>query len=331
MKWMDAFQKEWNASSIPEDLETIYIGGGTPTSLDADEMERLLSFISPYTKNVKEYTIEINPETLDEEKADLLRSFGISRVSIGLETSDAELLKLMGRHHTYADVQRCIRMLKERDITNISLDLMYSLPSQTFSSLKRSIQDALALSPTHLSLYSLTIEEHTAFASRGYQHLDDDTEADMYEYICETLQTYGFHQYEVSNFCLKGYESLHNTAYWNYDDFIGIGAGASGKEDHKRYDHTKSLKAYFEDPLKKEYIPLTKEDEMFEMIMMGVRLKRGMDIALFEERFHTDFFHQYEEKLVSLIDRGLVEIKDGYFRCTDAGFEIMNSVLVDLM
>lgn len=329
--WLDALEKEIDIRQINPDLRTVYIGGGTPSCLNPSELNRLLDLLDPYTHHVQEYTIEINPETMNEDKARIMADHHINRASIGFQTSDASLLKIMGRHHDLHMVGDVMNLLRKYGIHNISLDLMYSLPSQTMDMLKESLKDALSLNPEHLSLYSLTIEENTVFGKKGYHHLDDDTEADMYEYICQTLPAYGFHQYEVSNFARDGYESMHNSAYWNYRDFYGVGMGASGKEGYLRYDNTGSLKEYLADPLKRTEIPLSQKDAMFEMLMMGIRFKKGMDLSLFAQTFHQSFQEVYGEKAESLIRKGLVEYADNHIRCTDQGYEIMNSVLVEFM
>ncbi len=330
-QWLETIKQEIQQKHINTNLQTIYIGGGTPVALSSRQLDELLTALDPYTANLREYTIEINPEVFTLEKAQILKKHGINRVSIGFQTSDEKLLKLMNRHHTMRDMQKTIHDLHEAGITNISLDLMYSLPLQTMDMLKQSIDDALSLHPTHLSLYSLTIEENTVFAKKGYEHLDDETEANMYEYLCARLPQYGYQQYEVSNFAKAGYESLHNQAYWNYNDFYGIGMGASGKENHVRYDHTDDFAQYFADCNTKQETVLTKEDEMFEMLMMGIRLKKGMNMKLFEQRFQQSFLDTYAGPIQILTQKQLVMYDDTYFRCTDEGYEIMNSVLLEFM
>lgn len=329
--WLEAVERELKEKKISTSLTTVYIGGGTPTSLSAQQLQRLLSDLDPYVSQAKEYTIEINPETLDEEKCQILKDHGINRASIGFESSDPKLLALMGRHHDYACIERGMTMLKKYGIENISLDLMYSLPFQTMEMLQKSVEDALQLQPRHLSLYSLTVEENTVFGKKGYRNLDEDEEADMYEWICSFLPQNGFTQYEVSNFCRDGYESLHNLGYWHYDDFYGIGCGASGKENHVRYDHPKNLRSYLEDPLYVEKTELSQEDEMFEMLMMGVRLKKGMDLHLFEKRFGCRFDDVYKAPLERMISSGNMIVENGYLKCTDRGYEIMNTLLVEFL
>ena len=330
-EWLEALQKEIVLKGISKELKTVYIGGGTPSCLTAEELDRLLGLLDPYTGQVQEYTIEINPETMNTEKAEILKKHHVNRASVGFQSSDPSLLKLMGRHHDLKQMEETVGLLRMVGIHNISLDLMYSLPGQNMEMLKQSLKDALNLHPSHLSLYSLTIEENTVFGKRGYHHLDDDTEADMYEYICRTLPLKGYHQYEVSNFALNGYESVHNSAYWNYRDFYGIGMGASGKEGYLRYDNTWSLKEYLQNPLKRSEIHLSEKEAMFEMLMMGIRFKKGMDLSLFEETFHRSFEKVYGQKAEALIQRGLIEYQNNHIRCTDTGYEIMNSILVEFM
>ncbi|MBF1099746.1 MAG: radical SAM family heme chaperone HemW, partial [Solobacterium sp.] len=214
-QWLDAIKTDIQNRHINENLRTIYIGGGTPTTLSSSQLDQLLCLLDPYAHMVQEYTIEINPETFDEDKAKMLQKHGVNRASIGFQTSDERLLQMMNRHHRLEDVAETMRLLRKYGIDNISLDLMYSLPTQTMESLKKSLQDAIALEPTHLSLYSLTIEPNTVFAKKGYEHLEDDMEADMYEWICKMLPRYGFVQYEISNFAKAGMISQHNCAYWN--------------------------------------------------------------------------------------------------------------------
>ena len=330
-QWLDALQKEILHREINPHLKTIYIGGGTPSSLDETQLERLLSMLAPYAKHVCEYTAEVNPETLSEAKAQLLADYGVNRISIGFQCAQADQLKMLGRHHTKEDVLRAMDLLRSKGIDNISLDLMYSLPHQTMDMLKQSIDTALSFAPKHLSLYSLSIEENTVFGKKGMKPLDDETEADMYEYICDTLPRHGFEQYEISNFSLPGYQSVHNRAYWTYRDFMGISCGASGKEGYMRYDHPFTLKEYLQDPLKQEDIPLSKEDAMFEMVMMNLRLKEGMSLNLFQKTFDESFTDAFKGRYEPLCESGQLCMEEGMLKCTEDSWHILNSVLGALL
>ena len=328
-EWLDAIQKEIQDKNINPNLKTIYIGGGTPTSLNAQQLDTLLSLLDAYTNHVEEYTIEINPETLTLEKIEILRKHGINRISIGLQSHDAELLKSIGRNHTKEDVSKCVEILKENGINNISLDVMYSLPNQTIQQLKETLEFVISLDVKHVSLYSLTIEENTVFHKRNYQHLSDEVEADMYDLNVEMLEKNGFMQYEVANFSKEGYESKHNLAYWLYKDFYGIGAGASGKEDNYRYDHTKNVKEYIHNnPI--EYIELSNKDQMFETIMMGIRLKKGISCNSFEEKFGISMEEAFPKSIKKHLANGNV-IMDTSLRLSKDAYPIMNEILVDFL
>lgn len=324
-KWLSRFKEEIKECGN-EQYETIYIGGGTPTSLSDDNLEELLKLVRPHANNIQEYTIEINPDTLSSSKADILVKYGINRASIGLQSSSNEILKLLNRNHTFQDVKRCVELLRQKGISNISLDIMYSLPNQTMDDLKNTINDVLGLNVPHLSLYSLTIEENTIFGKKGYKSLDEDMEADMYEYNVNTLTDNGYIQYEVANFSKPGYESKHNLGYWHYEDFRGLSCGSSSKIGNLRYDKVRSINKYLnsKDIIETEY-PLEKEDMMFENIMMSLRLKEGLDIEEFNRKYNTNLTEIYKKG----INNPNIEIYDNHLICTNR--EILNSVLVDFM
>lgn len=330
-KWLDALKKEIQSKDINLNLKTIYIGGGTPSSLDDELLDSVLSLLDSYSSNVLEYTVEVNPETVTQEKVSILKKHGVNRISMGLQSSNINLLKLMNRHHTLEDVRNAMFLFESQGITNISLDLMYSLPTQTIYDWKKSLEDCVSLMPKHISIYSLTIEENSVFGKKGYESLDEDIEADMYVYAISYLESKGYKQYEISNFCLESYESKHNLAYWKYDDFYGISTGASGKENDIRYDNVSNLKRYLGSPLEREEINLTKEDLIFENIMMSLRLKNGFDIEEFNKKYSIDVLEMYTKPIQSNIQKGTLEIKNGYLRCTSNGYPILNTILVDFL
>lgn len=326
-EWLKALQKEFSFYPIQDTLKTIYIGGGTPTSLEDEYLEQLLQLLDSYRNNIQEYTIEINPETLTLSKALLLKNHGINRVSLGIQAYQEHHLSFMNRHHRFEDVVSCMKILREVGIKNIAVDIMYSLPNQTMEDLKETVNHVLELKPSHISIYSLLIEEGTLFKKKGITSLDEEIEASMYEYLIERFENEGYHQYEISNFCLEGKESKHNLAYWEYKDFYGYSCGASGKENHHRYDHTKLVQSYIQNSTERIDIPLTKEDEMFEMLMMSLRLKRGIDKNLFYERFNESLDSVFGDINQRLIYEGLLEEDETYLRCTKKGYPILNTVL----
>lgn len=326
-RWLQAVDRELQFYPPSQDLKTIYIGGGTPSALSSQQLIHLLELLSPYRDSVIEYTIEANPESLDEEKAKILSSFGVNRVSLGYQTNDPMQLRRMNRHADPVMVRSSMECLRRHGITNISLDLMYSLPGQILPQLQDEVETALAMEPEHLSLYSLTIAPQTVFAKRNISPCDPDTEADMYEWICQRLEGAGYLQYELSNFARPGRRSLHNLAYWHYDDFLGIGAGASGKEGRYRYDHTKKLETYLASPASRILIPLSLQDQMFEQIMMNLRLKEGIKKSSFFQRYGMTIDQVYPSSLQTLKQNGLLEEDEHYLRASNHGYEILNDVL----
>ena len=321
--------------SLKEDLnklpfssfETIYIGGGTPSSLEYEDLKILLELIMPYSSGVLEYTIEVNPDSIDEDKIKLLKEYGINRVSIGVQSTDDKLLKIMNRKHDFDTVKQAVSSFKENGINNISVDLMYSLPFQTMDILKKSIKDILSLDIKHISIYSLTIEENTLFKRKGYTNLDEEVEADMYEYIEQELTNNNFIHYEISNYCKKGYESKHNLGYWEYDDFIGLGPGAANKVNNRRYMYTKNVRDYLNNKTIVEDINLNNEESAFENIMMSFRTIYGLDLDKFFNRYHLDFKEKYKEAINK--NKNHLIFKDDHFICKD--LEILNTILVDFM
>lgn len=326
-KYLDRLQNELKELDN-KNFETIYIGGGTPTSLTSNQFERLLEMVKPYSNNVLEYTVEVNPESLNLEKILLLKKFHINRISMGLESSNNDELKLMNRHHTFLDVKEKVNLLKENDINNISLDIIYSLPNQTIKSLSKTIDDALSLNVPHLSLYSLTIEKNSVFGVKGYKSLDSEIEADMYEYIVSRLNNVGYIQYEIANFSKEGYNSKHNMGYWEYNDFIGLGPGSSSKYNNTRIDKTKNINSYINN---KDIIDnkeeLSIKDLMFENLMMSLRTIYGLDLKQFKQRYNKDALEVFKEAINK--NKNQLIIKNDHLIVTKR--EILNTILVDFI
>lgn len=327
-RWLKAIAEEAAGRLLTADLKTIYIGGGTPSALSCPQLDILLTMLDPFADKVSEYTVEVNPESLDEEKAACMVRHGVNRVSLGYQTNDTQLLHLMNRDAGLYDVERALTFLREAGITNISLDVLYSLPTQTMARLQEAVTAALMMEPTHLSLYSLTIEPHTVFAAKKLEPCSPDLEADMYEWIVERLSKAGFEQYELSNFARPGYASRHNCIYWEYGDFYGIGCGAAGKENDVRYEHTRDLRAYLQNPTALIKTHLSEAERMFETVMMGMRLRKGMNTVRFAKRYGRRIQDVYPRSLAFLMEHALIEPDvSSVLRATKRGYAILNSVL----
>lgn len=330
-KWLGAIKKEITQKLHGVSLTTMYIGGGTPSCLQLDQLNSLLAMLYPFTQNVKEYTMEVNAESLSDDKLQCMKHYGVNRISMGVQTLQDTLLQQLHRHHNASLLKDTIARIHAHGIHAISCDLMYGLPQQTMKQWQQDLQAITLWDIQHISLYALSIEEHSAFGRGGVQPMDVDAEADMYAYAISYLEKQGFLHYEISNFAKEQHRSLHNQAYWHYDDFIGIGCGASGKKNHIRYDNTRNLHTYIEQGACCSEIKLSKQDEMFEMLMMSLRLKEGLDLAVFYQRFQIDFTKQYANALQRQIDAGMLVHQQGRVYTTMKGMLLLHDVLVDFL
>ena len=324
-KWLKRLEKEISDTLQPG-YETIYIGGGTPTALEYDILKMLLELLKPYSRQACEYTIEANPESLDEDKIALMKEYGINRVSVGIQSTDPVLLRSLNRKHDFELIKEKIALLKEYGLDNISVDLMYSLPGQTMELLQKTLDDILSLQVPHISIYALTIEENSVFGRQGINALDEDTEADMYERIEQVLTASGYRHYEISNYCKEDCHSRHNIAYWNYEDFIGISLAAASKVGNHRYTNTRSFERYFHDKdILEEDLYLDTKEQMFEHLMMSLRTDTGLDIASFEQRYGCKLIEEYPQA----VRHPQIVIDQGRMYCKNR--EILNTVLLDFM
>ena len=322
---------EREISRIQQDsFETVYIGGGTPSSLSVKQLERLFAILDRF-EITKEFTFEINPESFDREKAGILKKHGVNRVSIGLQSFDEQILQEVGRVHNQEDIVRTLEALDAAGITNRSVDLMYGFHGETLEKLQRDIEKAVKLDITHISIYELEVHENTVLGKRGYAGCDEETSYLMYQMIMEKLPQYGFQQYEISNFARKGYQSEHNKTYWHYDDYIGVGLSAAGKENHVRYENTSSMKKYLAGEWVGERIPLSRQDERFEAVMMGLRLLEGIDLAGYAEKYGCDLTERYREAVEKQLGKGNLLLEEGHLKMSQQGIYVMNDILIDFM
>ncbi len=329
-KWCERIIEE--IAEHHEILKTCYIGGGTPSALPLDLLEKLLQALSPLCQNAKEFTVEANIENLTPEKCRVLSSYHVNRISLGIQTLQDELLRIIERHHRKEDVEKALQMIHEAGIHNISVDLIYGLPSQTLNMWQKDLEWA-ASHPliSHISIYSLTIEENSKFGRQGIEPCSEELDADMYESAIQILKSHGYEHYEISNFAKNGRRSLHNIQYWKYHDFIGLGCGAYGLEDHVYYHIPFQLNDYIKGTLKRIEEIKSKEDEMFECVMMGLRLREGINRHDFLMRFDIDLADQYKKAIQENIQKGYLELTEDSLFCTPKGFELLHEVLLVFM
>lgn len=317
-------------------LRTLYIGGGTPTALSAQQLSYLLTELPKVMdlSEVEEFTIEANPGDLDPDKIAVLKESQVNRVSLGVQTFDNKMLKKIGRSHQEQDIYDNIRHLKQAGFDNISIDLIYALPGQTMDQVKENVAKAIDLDIPHMSLYSLILENHTVFMNRmrrGKLPLPkEELEAEMFEYIIEELEKAGFEHYEISNFSKPGFESRHNLVYWDNAEYYGLGAGASGYVDGIRYKNHGPIRHYLEAVeagkarITEEH--LTLEEKMEEELFLGLRKKTGVSKARFEEKFGISFDQRYGQVVASLTEQGLLVPDDKQVRMTKRGLFLGDTV-----
>jgi len=309
-------------------IETIYIGGGTPSMLSLEQLTHLFQSLEDI--HPIEYTIEVNPESYTEAKGELFKTYGINRVSLGVQTFNEKLLSYLNRKHTNQKVFDTVHHLKHIGIKQISIDLIYAIPGQTISDLYQDLTYIHALDITHVSCYSLILEEKTYFYHqylRGkFEQMDEDTEATMYQIVMDELKKQGFKHYEISNYAKENHYSKHNLIYWTLGEYIGVGLGAHGFIDGYRTYNERALPKYLNEPIK-EKVYQTKEMLIQDELIFGLRKMEGLDIKKLENMYHIKLFDTYPT-LQDKIDLGLVEIKEGYLKLTDKGIFLGNQVFM---
>lgn len=333
--YLQALIREFRSNDITE-LRTLYIGGGTPTSISAVQLDYLLTELSRdlNLNTLEEFTIEANPGDLTVDKIEVLQKSAVNRVSLGVQTFNDKHLKRIGRSHNEVQIYSTIDALKTAGFQNISIDLIYALPGQTMDDVRSNVAKALSLNIPHLSLYSLILEHHTVFMNkmrRGKLHLPtEDLEAEMFEYIISEMERNGFEHYEISNFTKPGFESRHNLMYWDNVEYYGVGAGASGYLDGIRYRNRGPIQHYLkgvsEGNARLSEEVLSKNEMMEEELFLGLRKKKGVSIGKFEQKFGTSFEKRYGQIVQELQSDGLLKENNGFIQMTKKGLFLGDTV-----
>ncbi|MHC5249703.1 radical SAM family heme chaperone HemW [Enterococcus sp. LJL90] len=320
-----------------EEMATLYIGGGTPTSLSAKQLDRLLAGVRellPFNDQ-NEFTVEANPGDLTQEKLQVMKNYGVNRLSMGVQTFDDKLLKKIGRKHTAADVYETMAFLEKENFENVSIDLIYALPGQTLASFRDTLQRAIELDLPHYSLYSLILENKTMFMNwvrQGRLELpDQDIESQMFAETIELMASGNRQQYEVSNFAIPGKESQHNLVYWNNEHYFGLGAGASGYLGNIRYKNHGPIQHYLA-PLRDNQLPIREEEklshnnQMEEEMFLGLRKRQGISPDHFAEKFQVSLDSVYGLVIEELIQENLLVQQEDYLALTEEGLFLGNDV-----
>ena len=328
--YLNALEKELGDRVSNKQLKTIYIGGGTPTSLDDEQFERLLKMVEPFSKVVEEYTVEANPESLSLSKIKLLKKYGVNRVSIGVESTDDQILKMINRHHTFNDVKTAVALLKENGIDNFNLDLIIGLPNVTEKMLLKDIKNILSLKPKHISCYSLTVHEHTVFYLNGIEEPVESFAYEAYRTINSILEKEDFVHYEVSNWSIPGYQSKHNLTYWRNEQYYGIGLAASGYINDVRYKNTTNFQDYISGKNNIESEIVSSRDDMEYEIMLRLRTNEGIDLQDFQTKFDVDLLKTKKSVIAQYISQGYLVMVGNTLKPTFEGMMILDKIVVDL-
>ena len=325
-KWVDkyliALEKEITSRYNNELIDTIYIGGGTPTSLNINQLKKLLQLTKLFNFKTIEFTVETNVD-LDLTKIKLLKKYGVNRISIGVQTVNKKHLKFLNRNHTKEEVINLVNQLKKYDF-NINIDLMYGMPNQTLAELENDLDFILSLDVNHISTYSLIIEPHTKIYIDNVTNIDEDLDYQMYRLINQKLNNYV--HYEISNYAKEGYYSKHNLVYWNNLEYYGFGIGASGYVDDVRYDNTKSYQNYIDGNYVLESHRLSKKEQIENEFILGFRKLKGINIFKFKEKYKIDILNINVVK--QMLNDGKLLIDDGYLKINPNDIYISNTILV---
>ncbi len=324
-----------------DDLEvkTIYIGGGTPSYIGSKYIEEIVRKIKENFTIVKnaEITIEINPGTITNEKALCYKNIGINRVSLGLQSANSELLKMLGRIHNLEQFEEAYNLIKNAGFENINIDFMIGLPNQTMQDIEDMLKYIENLKPNHISVYSLILEENTQIEkqiSSGKLELPkDELEREMYWKVRNELEKLGYKHYEISNFALNGYESKHNMDCWEQKEYMGFGVAAHSYMDRARFSNIESVEEYIENmkngKSENNFVFHEKQDkvaQMKEYMILGLRKIDGIDCSIFEARFDKDVFDVFEEEIEKLLSEDLIVLEDGRIKLSNKGIDLANLV-----
>ena len=338
-RYVDALLREIHERGTDKyAVDTVYFGGGTPSLLSSQQIGRILSAVRENFKLTDdvEITLECNPMThLDDGKEyfSAIHRLGVNRLSLGVQSALDSELKLIGRRHTFEEAKRTFSCARESGFDNISIDLMFGIPSQTVKSLDYSLDEFISLGAEHISIYSLQLEEGTPLhrMQSRYEIADDDAVADMYAAINQKMKGAGYIHYEISNFAKEGKESRHNSKYWRLDEYLGLGLAAHSDFGGERSENTCDLSDYLEGKYYLSGNEIGKAEREVEFIMLGLRMSEGISKSEFFERFKIDFDEKYGEKVKNLAKLDFVSDSPDKFALTEKGFAVSNMILSQIL
>ena len=330
LPYLEALEKEIK-SKVANKISTLYFGGGTPTALSDEGFERILAFASNYLNKDYEFTVEANVENLTESKLDIMKKYGVNRLSIGVQSTCNELLKEIGRHHTFEEAQKIVFLAKSKGFNNINIDLIYGFKNESLNDLKHDLEEFIKLDIDHISIYSLIVEKGSILYNKKYEEQEENESRKFYEYIVSFLREHGYERYEISNFARNQKYSRHNLTYWHNEEYYGCGLGASGYVGGVRYENTKSLPEY----IKGNFISSQEkvDEKLLEeyFLITNLRLEKGFTKADYKAQFGEDFEEKCSSKIYNFVLQTYFDFSNDRVRLTDEGLILMDFVLLKLL
>ena len=310
-------------------FKTIYIGGGTPSSLSISLLENLLKYASILLLKNGEFTFEANLDSLTEEKLKILKKYGVNRLSIGIETSSNKYLSLMNREYDF-DINKKMELVKKY-FTNFNLDLIYGLPNETLLEVKKDLEFILNFKPKHISIYALEVNPNSKFYIDGIKEEKDEILRKQYDFVVNFLKKNGYNRYEVSNFALKGYKSRHNINYWKDNEYVAIGTSSSGFIDNIRYVNSSSISDYIKGKRNKETEIITKTSDKTYYILTNLRLEEGFKLSDYKRKFNEDFYLKKKEVIDDFIKHNVLIMDKDRIRVATDYIYVLDSIVVKLI
>ena len=310
-------------------FKTIYIGGGTPSSLSISLLENLLKYASTLLLKNGEFTFEANLDSLTEEKLKILKKYGVNRLSIGIETSSNKYLSLMNREYDF-DINKKMELVKKY-FTNFNLDLIYGLPNETLLEVKKDLEFILNFKPKHISIYALEVNPNSKFYIDGIKEEKDEILRKQYDFVVNFLKNNGYNRYEVSNFALKGYKSRHNINYRKDNEYVAIGTSSSGFIDNIRYVNSSSISDYIKGKRNKETEIITKTSDKTYYILTNLRLEEGFKLSDYKRKFNEDFYLKKKEVIDDFIKHNVLIMDKDRIRVATDYIYVLDSIVVKLI
>ena len=310
-------------------FKTIYIGGGTPSSLSISLLENLLKYASILLLKNGEFTFEANLDSLTEEKLKILKKYGVNRLSIGIETSSNKYLSLMNREYDF-DINKKMELVKKY-FTNFNLDLIYGLPNETLLEVKKDLEFILNFKPKHISIYALEVNPNSKFYIDGIKEEKDEILRKQYDFVVNFLKKNGYNRYEVSNFALKGYKSRHNINYWKDNEYVAIGTSSSGFIDNIRYVNSSSISDYIKGKRNKETEIITKTSDKTYYILTNLRLEEGFKLSDYKRKFNEDFYLKKKEVIDDFVKHNVLIMDKDRIRVAADYIYVLDSIVVKLI